>query len=103
MTTADYNEFLGIREDLLLRIMELVEQAGTSFAPPAHTTYVVADPGLDEERARDAEVQVEKWRSESTLPFPEFAPEQREKLADTLDFPPAGSPPMPAPPDEPKA
>ena len=97
MTTADYNEFLGIREDLLLRIMELVEQAGTSFAPPAHTTYVVADPGLDEERARDAEAQVEKWRSESTLPFPEFAPEQREKLADTLDFPPAGSPGGPPP------
>jgi MscS family membrane protein len=91
VTTGDYNEFLAVREDLYLRMIEAVEQAGTSFAPPASTTYVARDPGMDEQRTRDAEAQVEKWRRESALPFPEFSPEQREKLAGTLDYPPAGS------------
>ncbi len=90
--TRDWSEFLAIREDLFLRMIDVVGQAGTSFAPPAHTTYVARDGGLDDERARAAEAQVAKWRRESALPFPEFAPAQREKLEDTLDFPPAGSP-----------
>jgi MscS family membrane protein len=102
VTTSDFNEFLAIREDLFLRMMDVVEQAGTCFAPPARTSYVAPNPGLDEERARNAEAQVKKWRSESTLPFPEFAPEQREKISDTLDFPPAGSPDGPPPRDEPR-
>lgn len=77
---------------------EDVEVEGTK---PASTTYVAAAASLDEERSRSAEAQVEQWRHETTLPFPEFSPEQREKIADTLDFPPAGSPPAPPPPDEP--
>lgn len=41
--TADWSEFLGIRQDVLLQIMEVVESAGTSLAFPTRTLL----PALD--------------------------------------------------------
>jgi MscS family membrane protein len=61
--TADYGEFLAIREDLLLRIMDIVAASGTSFAFPSQTLYVGADPGLDTARSRAAEAQGRRWRA----------------------------------------
>jgi MscS family membrane protein len=41
-----YAEFLGVQEELLLRILEIVEQAGTSVAFPTQTVHVrAAEPG----------------------------------------------------------
>ena len=85
-------EFLGIQEDVLLRVKDIVQAAGTDFAFPSQITYLSRDSGLDSERSKNAEAQVQAWRSKNTLPFPEFPPEQREQLRDTLDFPPKGSP-----------
>lgn len=33
--TDAHNEFFAMREDLFLRMMEIVQEAGTSFAAPA--------------------------------------------------------------------
>ena len=90
--TSDWNEFLGIQEDVLLRIKDIVEGAGTGFAFPSQTAYLSRDSGLDGARSRAAEAQVQAWRSKGMLPFPEFSSEQSEQLRDTLDFPPFGSP-----------
>lgn len=38
--TNDWGEFLAIRKELLLRILGVVEEAGTALAPPAQTTYL---------------------------------------------------------------
>jgi len=38
--TADWNEFQGIRQEVLLAFMEVVEQAGTSFAFPTQTVHL---------------------------------------------------------------
>ena len=40
LRTNSWNEFLGIREELLMSILSLVEAAGTALAPPARTTYL---------------------------------------------------------------
>ncbi len=89
--TGDWFEFRGIQEDVLLRVKDIIEAAGTDFAFPSQTTYLPQDSGIDRERSKAAEAQVQAWRSKGTLPFPEFPPEQREQLRDTLDFPPEGS------------
>ena len=89
---TDYNEFLAIQEDILLRIMRLVGQAGTGFAFPSRTLYLGRDGGLDNERQQGAEKQVREWASAQTLPFPDFAEDYRKKITDTLDYPPEGSP-----------
>jgi len=43
-TTIDWNEFTAIRQELLLRFMEIVEQAGTRFAFPTRTVHLVREP-----------------------------------------------------------
>ncbi len=90
--TGNWWEFRGIQEDVLLRVQDVVEAAGTDFAFPSQTTYLSRDSGLDSERIRAAEAEVKAWRSKGMLPFPEFPSEQQEQLRDTLDFPPEGSP-----------
>jgi MscS family membrane protein len=89
--TPDYNEFLAVREDLYLRMMEVVAASGTAFAFSSHTIYSGAR-GLDAERARQAELEVQRWREEGRLPLPEFPADRVTGLRDTLDYPPKGSP-----------
>jgi MscS family membrane protein len=91
LRTSDFNEFLAIREDLLLRIMDVVEESGTGFAFPSQTVYVSRDAGLDEERSRRAETQVREWRAKGELCLPDFPPERIRRIDDTLAYPPEGS------------
>ena len=92
VNSNDWGEYLGIREDLNLRIMDIVHEAGTEFAFPSQTTYFSRDSGLDPERVEKAQQQVEGWRESGQLPFPEFEKSLRWQLKDMLDFPPRGSP-----------
>jgi potassium efflux system protein len=94
----DWGEFLGIQEDVFLRIMRIIEESGTGFAFPSQTTYLARDGGLDAERTASAEAEVEAWRSEQKLPFPDFSERQRRQFRDSLDYPPAGSPYSSLPP-----
>jgi MscS family membrane protein len=89
---ADWNEFLAVKEDLNLRIAEIVRDAGTAFAFPSRTVYFGRDPGVDVARGELSEAEVRQWRAESRLPFPEFDFAERAEMADTLAFPPEGSP-----------
>ena len=91
-STRDWNEYFAIREDILLRVGEIVEAAGTGFAFPSRTLYVRRDGGLDTELGDAAIGQVQSWREAGELPFPHMTASSREQLADTLDYPPRGSP-----------
>ena len=53
--TSDWADYLEVAEDLNLRIMDIVEEAGSGFAFPSTTTYLAQDTGLDEEKVRAAE------------------------------------------------
>ncbi len=89
--TPNYDEFLAVREDIYLRIMDLVEQSGTRFAVPAQTTYLARDAGLDMARREAAESQVDAWRRQDGLLLPDFPPEVVSRLRGTIDYPPHGS------------
>ena len=89
--TGDWSEFLGIQEDVFLRIIDIVEQSGTSFALPSQTLYFARDPGPDQEQTQAVEAQVRQWRAEGRLPFPDFSPEQLERIRGSLAYPPPGS------------
>ena len=41
--TTDFNEFLGIAEDINFQVMEIVKSAGTSFALPGRAIYMEGD------------------------------------------------------------
>ncbi len=89
--TRDGAEFLAIQEDLLLRIMDIIEASGTGFAFPSRTVYLGRDPGLDQEKAAAISRQVQQWRENSKLPFPDYAPSDISEFSDSLPYPQPGS------------
>jgi len=90
--TQEWDEFHAIREDILLRVYDIITEVGSGFAFPSHTIYMGRDNGLDEETGKKAIEQVEAWRRSGQLPFPNPSSEQLESINDTLDYPPRGSP-----------
>ena len=90
--TRDRLIYRAIREDINLRIIDIINEAGTGFAFPSQTTYLGRDTGLDPELGHAAEMQVQEWRAAGQLPFPEFDKSLREAQEDVLDYPPKGSP-----------
>ncbi len=91
VATTDFGEFLAIREELYLSIMDIVAQSGTGFAFPSQTLYVGPDPGLDAKRSREAEARVREWREGQELLMPEFPRERVEALRGSVPYPPKGS------------
>ncbi|WP_240337019.1 mechanosensitive ion channel family protein [Rufibacter psychrotolerans] len=89
--TSDFNEFLEIQEDLLLRMMDVIEASGTGFAYPSQTLFLGRDQGRSEERTQTAEEQVKKWRAADDLPLPRFSPERIQSLRGTIPYPPEQS------------
>jgi MscS family membrane protein len=90
--TTNYSEFLAIQEDIMLRVMQAIQDAGTDFALPAQTLYLSGDDGPDAEKQAVAERQVREWAAAHELPFPDLDEAQRKRITGTLDYPPEGSP-----------
>lgn len=90
--TTIYPEFLAIQEDIMLRTMKLLKQAGTGFALPSQTLYMTRYEGLDDAGREAAEKRVREWSSAQELPFPDIAEEHRKRINNKLDYPPEGSP-----------
>ena len=89
--TNDWNDFHAIREDVLLRVDEIVVKAGVGFAFPSRTLYLGRDAKPDEERGTESERKVANWRQSGQLPFPTSPTERILALDSTLDYPPQGS------------
>ncbi|MCG6907210.1 MAG: mechanosensitive ion channel family protein [Desulfobacteraceae bacterium] len=98
--TRDWNEFFAIREDVLLRINDIVREAGTGFAFPSQTMYFSRDQGLDEKSSQAAVKAVQSWRRSGKLPFPRLSRERIDRLHGTLDYPPRGSVEAGSPPED---
>ena len=88
----EWNDFYAVREDVLFRIKEIVENSGTGFAFPSQTIYTTKDDGLDEQKSDASVEQVRQWRRSGKLPFPNFATQDREAVENKLYYPPPGSP-----------
>ena len=96
--TQDYNEFMAVREDVYLRMLDLLAESGTGLALPSLRLHERAE-GFDPDRARETEAVVRRWRDEGTLPLPEFPPERVAEIAGTLGYPPGRLPGKPDTPD----
>jgi len=92
VTTTEWSDYLSIREDVYLRMIEVVHGSGTDFAFPSQTMYLRRDHGLDADKAKAAEQQVQEWREQIRLPFPDFTAEEVESIASSLPYPPEGAP-----------
>ncbi len=51
VTVTDDDEFLAVQEDLLLRLMDVIEAGGTALAFPSQTMYFTRDRRVDPEKS----------------------------------------------------
>lgn len=85
--TQDFNEFAAVREDLLLRIMDVMEDAGGGLALPAQTLYLSRDTGVEKEKAETAAKKIADLRDGKQLPFPDFHAEDISSFKGSIEYP----------------
>jgi len=68
--TGDWAHFTGIRQDVILRIAEIVEASGTRFAAPTQLTYLSRDKGVDAKRANDLVGRATEPQASGMFRFP---------------------------------
>jgi MscS family membrane protein len=89
--TQDFNEFAAVREDVLLRIMDIVDNSGSGLALPAQTLYIGRDAGLAKDKAGSAVQKIAELRDDKKLPFPDFHKEEISAFKGSIDYPPKES------------
>jgi len=89
--TQDFNEFAAVREDLLLRMLDIVDDAGTGLALPAQTLYLGRDSGVEKEKAETAVKKIAEMRDGKQLPFPDFHQEDISSFKGSIEYPPKES------------
>ncbi|MEJ7559562.1 MAG: mechanosensitive ion channel family protein [Pedobacter sp.] len=87
----DFDLFLEVKEDLLLRMMDVIAASGSDFAFPSQTLYFAKDKGLPEDKSREAAERVKVWKENNELQIPAFHPEKIESIKNTISYPPEGS------------
>lgn len=73
--TSDWATFLAIQEDVLLRVMDVVNESGCGFAFPSQTHYVATDTAVDAETRERAEEKVRSLRASGGLKVAGFLDE----------------------------
>ena len=68
--TGNWTELTAIRQDVLLKIADIVEAAGTRFAAPARLTYLSTDAGVDEEKTSEIVRHMTELRATDAFRFP---------------------------------
>jgi MscS family membrane protein len=68
--TGDAAEFTAIRQDVILKIVDIVEAAGTGFAAPTQLMYMSRDTGIDAEKANGIVRRVTELRASDDFRFP---------------------------------
>jgi MscS family membrane protein len=86
VNTRDYNEYLAVAEDLNLRIISIVRDAGTDFAYATTSVIMEKFAGLSPEKQKEIENKVEKMQQEGSMPLPFYPQNWIEPRSDTLSF-----------------
>jgi len=68
--TGNMAEFTAIRQDVILKIADIVEAAGTRLAAPTQLTYLSRDTGIDSEKTNSIVRRVTELRASDDFRFP---------------------------------
>jgi MscS family membrane protein len=85
--TKDFNEFAAVREDILLRMMDIIDDAGSGLALPSQTLYLGRDSGLKEEKAESAVKKIAALKDNKQLPFPDFHEKDISSFKGSIEYP----------------
>ena len=68
--TGDWAQFTAIRQDVILKIAEIVEASGTRFAAPTQLAYLSRDKGMDAEKTNQVLRRGAEPRASDVFRFP---------------------------------
>jgi MscS family membrane protein len=85
--TRDFNEYAAVREDLLLRMMDIMEDAGSVLGMPAQTLYLSRDSGVEKEKADNAVKKISDLRDSKQLPFPDHHEKDIAAFKGSIQYP----------------
>ncbi|HUP09497.1 MAG TPA: hypothetical protein VMU47_20225, partial [Caldimonas sp.] len=68
VSSTDWGEFLGIQEEILLRVLEIIDRGGTALAFPSQTLYLARDTGIDAARTESVKTNLGQWLDEQSGP-----------------------------------
>jgi len=88
---VNFDKSQEVQEDLLLRMMDIIENSGTALAYPSQTLYVSNDTALSSEKTAEVLKKVKKWKDNNELQLPEFDPARVEELKGSIKYPDEGS------------
>jgi MscS family membrane protein len=89
--TRDFNEYAAVREDVLLRIMDVIENSGGVLALPSQTLYLSRDGGVEKQKAETAAKKMAELRDGKQLPFPDFHEDEISSFKGSIEYPPRES------------
>jgi MscS family membrane protein len=93
--TADWTFFLNVQEDLWLRVLGIIKEAGVFLASPVvvppDRTVAATGEKADLSPRHEVEKKVNAWRSAKQMPLPDVPPDEIARLRGTLTFPPNDS------------
>ena len=89
--TRDFNEYAAVREDVLLRIMDVIENSGGVLALPSQTLYLSRDGGVEKQKAETAAKKMAELREGKQLPFPDFHEDEISSFKGSIEYPPSES------------
>jgi MscS family membrane protein len=79
--TGDWTELTAIRQDVILKIADIVEAAGTRFAAPTQLTYLSTDAGVDEKKKGEIVRHMTELHATDAFRFPSEARTGNEKIS----------------------
>lgn len=86
--TTDYQRFLAVAEDLNLRMIESVHEAGAVFSGPGQVLQLRDFYEASEEKLSEINAQLDSWRAQEKLPFPDYTEAEKEALRASIKLPP---------------
>jgi MscS family membrane protein len=85
--TRDFNEYAAVREDLLLRVLDVMENSGGSLALPSQTLYLRRDTGIEKQKVENAMNEISELRDGKRLPFPDFHADDIASFKGSIEYP----------------
>lgn len=88
ITAANNDEATDIKEDLNLRVMEIIDKAGTGMAFPSQTVYFAKDTPPQKIKTEAAHAKLKEWEAKGQFQLADFNEDEINALQNTIDYPP---------------
>lgn len=88
VATTDYQRYLAVTEDLNLRMVELVHEAGAVFSGPGQVLQLRDFYQASDDTMAAVESQLSEWRDNDALPFPDYTSGEKAALRGNIELPP---------------